>query len=112
MTRLASHVVVSGLIGAAQAVGGNGAVLARGDPDGGAMLVVLTSRGVGAGVFERLSSLSGGYFWHRVESCESSGSQSVAHFIAAKQRFDPDLWVIELDIPDVEQFIVDSLSQT
>lgn len=84
-------------------------VLVRGDPDAGALLLVLTTRGVIQRITERVSSISEGFTWNMVNSGDSANSQSVARFIDRKKRFDPDLWIIELDIPNAEQFIVDSL---
>lgn len=110
MARLPTSLVASGLIRAAEALGGNGTVLVRGDCDAGALLLVLTCRGVAPRLFERVSSLAGEYLWNPIKSGESLDPQRVAQLIDKKGRFDPDLWAVELDIPDVEQFIVDSLS--
>lgn len=112
MVRLPTGIVASGLIRAAEAVGGNGVVLAKGDPDAGALLLVLTCRGKDAVFLERVSSLDSGLRWNRRESRESIDSQTVARFVAEKKRFDRDLWALELDVADVEQFIVDSLAET
>jgi len=113
MPGLASRIVVAGLLRAAEGVGGNGAVLARGDGDSGALLVVLTTRGGSPLVLERLSGIDGGFAWNRSQAPdESAQNDSVARLIDEKKRFDRDLWVVELDIPDVEQFIVDSLAET
>lgn len=112
MARLPSHIVASGLIRAAQAAGGNGAVLAKGDPDAGALLVVLTCRGADPVLFERISDMTGEWRWNNPKSAESLDLQSVARFIDERKRFDRDIWALELDIPNVEQFIVESLAQT
>ncbi len=110
MGRLASHFVVSGLLRAAEALGGNGAILARGDRDAGALLLVLTTRGGAPKMMERVSALDGGFTWNQVESrSELRSNDSVARFVDEKKRFDRDIWVVELDIPNVEQFIADSL---
>lgn len=110
--RLPSGLVVGGLLRAAEAVGGNGAVLVKGDPDAGALLVVLTCRGADPIVMERVSSPAGGFTWNRMKSSESLDSQRVARLIDGKKRLDRDIWAVELDVPDVEQFIVDSLAGT
>lgn len=105
--------IVSGLLRAAEAVGGNGVVVKRGDSDAGALLVVLTTRGEQASMWERSSSIEGDFTWNQTKKRgESSTSDSVAQLIDEKKRFDRDIWVVELDIPNVQQFIVDSLGQT
>lgn len=106
-----SALSASGLLRAAEAAGGNGAVLARGDPDAGALLVVLTCRGSNPIILERRSQLTGDFTWNKpVISRESASEETVARLIDKKKRFDRDLWVLELDIPNVEQFIEDSLA--
>lgn len=113
MARLPSHLVVSGLLRAAEAAGGNGAILARGDRDVGALLVVMTRRGVAFGLFERISTIDRDFTWNQSHaSRESAFPDSVAQLIDEKKRFDRDIWVVELDVPDVERFIADSLAPT
>lgn len=84
-------------------------MLSKGDADAGALLLVLTTRGVVQEVLERVSSVTRGFTWNMVNSGDLADSQSVARFIDGKKRFDPDLWIVELDIPDAEHFIADSL---
>ena len=112
MTRLPSAIVTAGLLRAAEAVGGNGAVLAKGDPDGGALFVILTSRGTDPMIFERVSSMNGGFTWNNHNAGQTLDLQSVARFIDERKRFDRDLWIVELDIAEPEQFIADTLGGT
>ena len=49
--RLASSLIVSALMQRAQAEGGFAAVLAKGDPNAGAVLVILTERGAKQRIF-------------------------------------------------------------
>jgi hypothetical protein len=112
MSRLPTGIVASGLLRAAEAAGGNGVVLKRGDPDVGALLVVVTRRGADPRVLERLSALDGGLGWNLQNNGESISSGSVARLIDKKKRFDRDLWVLELDVADAEQFIALTFGQT
>lgn len=101
--RLASSVLVSGLIRRAEAEGGFGAVLAKGDPTAGAVAIVLAERGRKAGVLERMLQPDGSYAW------EPSGrglesEQDYADFLARRRKSDPDLWIVELDIASAERF--------
>lgn len=109
---LPSDIVAGGLLQAAQTVGGNGVVLLRGEASRGSVLVVLTKHGRAEVVLERILDGKGDYSWTRTQNSESLQSETVAQFIGKRKRFDPDIWVLELDVPDVERFIVDSLSQT
>ena len=98
--RLASSVLVGALIRQAEAQGGFGAVLAKGDASAGAIVVVLTSRGAEPRLYERILQPEGDYLWQR----STDESVEVPAFIARRRRFDPDLWVVELDIPAPERF--------
>ena len=98
--RLATSVLVSALLKKAEAEGGFGAVLARGDSTAGSVLVILVERGADPRFYERLLQPDGSYAWNTGNSAPTD----VPGFIARKRRFDPDLWVLELDIPVRERF--------
>jgi hypothetical protein len=98
--RLASSVLVSALIRQAEAEGGFGAVLAKGDATSGAVIVLLTERGANPTFYERILQADGVYAWQPT----AAESLDVPAFIARRRRFDPDSWVLELDIPAQERF--------
>jgi hypothetical protein len=102
--RLATSVLVSSLIRKAQAEGGFAALLAKGDPTAGSLLLILTERGADPRVLERVLQGSGSYSWQVVNSQISDKIGEVPDFIARRRRFDPDLWVLELDIPSADRF--------
>jgi hypothetical protein len=102
--RLATSVLVTALIRRAEAEGGFGAVLARGDSTAGAMLVILTERDSNSTLYERMLQRNGAYAWVASALQPSEKSEEVPQLIARRRRFDPDLWVIELDIPSIERF--------
>ena len=109
--RLRSEVEAASLLRRAQAEGGFATVIRRGDPDRGALLLVVTSRGRHVTCLERMLSLDSGYVWQRVGPAESSGSAGLADFLAKRTRFDEDLWAIELDIADPERFIAETTGE-
>jgi hypothetical protein len=102
--RLATGVLVSGLLRKAEAEGGFGAVLARGDSTAGSVLVILTERGANSILYERMPQPDGGYAWAPSPSQGTEKSEEVPQLVARRRRFDPDLWIIELDIPSIERF--------
>ena len=112
MSRLPTKLVASGLLRAAEATGGNGVVLAKGDPDAGALMLILTSRGADPRLYERVSSQEHGFTWNIAADEDSLTTERVARLIDSRKRFDADLWIVELDIPNAEQFLVDSLAET
>ena len=93
--RLAAGMLVSALIRRAEELGGNGAVLAKGDATAGAILIQLAERGVPGDLLERRLDQEGAYRWSPTgpDDAEQRGD-----YIARRRRGDPDLWVIELDV--------------
>ena len=109
--RLPAALEAAGLVRRAEATGDFAAILKKGDPDRGALLLVVSSRGRHVGCLERTLAADGGYRWASVGPIESSESQKVAEFLAQRTRFDADLWAIELDIADAERFIAETTAQ-
>lgn len=102
--RIAASVLASALIRKAEGEGGFGAVLAKGDATAGSILVILLERGGNPRLLERLLQPDGRYAWQEGGNQHIENSREVPEFIARRRRFDPDLWVIELDIPSAERF--------
>ena len=98
--RLASSVLVGALIRQAETEGGFAAVLAKGDADAGSILVVLTERGANMCLYERLLQPDGSYAW----SESPTGSEAISNLVVRRRRSDPDLWVLELDVPSQQRF--------
>ena len=94
--RLAAGLLVSALIRRAEEAGGSGMVLARGDATAGALLIQLAERGRPGALLERRLDPQGVYRWSPTGP-EADGERG--DYIARRRRGDPDLWVIELDVP-------------
>ena len=103
--RLPAHLEAAALIRRAEADGGFAAVLRKGDPDRGAMTVVIRERGDLHGLMERELGPDFTYGWSLRRLDATGDDDSVAGLIAKKEQFDPDFWLIELDIPQAERFI-------
>lgn len=101
--RLASSVLVSALIRRAEAGGGFGMVLAKGDPTAGAVAVILMERGERKLLLERLLQMDGDYAWEETGSSRS-GATAIDDRLARRRKYDPDLWIVELDIASAERF--------
>jgi hypothetical protein len=82
----------------------------KGDPDRGALLIFVGSRGRHVACLERALVADGSYSWRVVGPPESASSAEIADFLARRARFDGDLWAIELDIADPERFIAETTS--
>jgi hypothetical protein len=110
MTRLAASVEAAALLRRAEAEGGFSAILHKGDAERGSLLIVVRSRGTYVGCLERALRPDGAYGWQSVGPASSEGDDKVAQFLARRAEFDPDLWLIELDIAQPERFIAETTS--
>jgi hypothetical protein len=104
--RVASSVLVTALIRKAESEGGFAAVLSKGDETAGSILLLLTERGANPQILERLLQPDGRYVWGR----STGEAEEVPGFIARRRRFDPDLWVLELDVPSGERFAAEMIA--
>jgi hypothetical protein len=111
MARLTSSMLVWALMRQAQAAGGFAAVLAKGDATAGAVLVILTERGQKRSAFEQLLQPDGHYLWQDIGQSGQDEAQLNA-LIERRRKWDPDLWVLELDIPIAERFAAEMNSAT
>jgi len=109
--RLPPRLEVPAVLRRAESQGGFATVLGRGDPESGAMLLVVTSRGRHVGCLERILGMEGAYEWRTAGPAKTAESAEVASFLAKRRQFDPDLWLIELDIAEPERFIAETTSE-
>ena len=87
------------------------AVLRKGDADRGAIMLAVTTRGVHRALLERVLTAEGSYSWQTSWPKESSSSAEIADFLARRARFDPDSWLIELDVAQPERFIAETTGE-
>ena len=78
----------------------NGVVLHKGDPDAGGLLVVLRGR-QGLAIFSRITGADGEPAWLRAMGPQPLGEAEAEAYISRQTARDPDLWVIELEVPDL-----------
>jgi len=102
--RLPTSIIVGSLMRRAESEGGFAAVLAKGDSQAGSILVILTERGRKPRILERLLQPNGSYLWQDVRGEVAENTQETERFLARRKKFDPDLWLIELDIASPERF--------
>ena len=107
--RLPAHVEAGALIRRVEAEGGSAAVLKKGDPDRGALTLIVRERGEFRGILERELGSDFEYRWKLKKADEPLSSESLAVLIADKQRFDADFWLIELDTVAPERFIAETI---
>lgn len=106
--RLPARLEVSGLVRRIETEGGFATILQKGDAEGGSLLLIVGSRGRYFASLERILGISGAYEWRAAGPPESAGSEDLGSFLAKRTQFDPDLWIVELDIAEPERFIAET----
>jgi hypothetical protein len=109
--RLPAHLEAAGLLRQVEAEGGFGAILKRGDPDRGALILIVARRGEHHAVLERALDPNGSYRWQQVGPAAGADPKTLADWSQKRVRFDEDLWLIELDIPDPERFVAETTAK-
>lgn len=102
--RLAASVVATALMRQAEAEGGFAAVLSKGDPTAGAILVILAEKGRKLRIMERILQPDGVYAWQGTAPQALANEDQLKKFLDRRRKFDPDIWVLELDIASHERF--------
>ena len=109
--RLPAHLEASALVRGVEAEGGFGMILKKGDPDRGALVLLIASRGEHRACLERALSPDGKYRWQQVGPKAGADAEMLADWSQKRVRFDEDLWLIELDIAEPERFIVETTAE-
>ncbi len=102
--RLSASVLVTSLMRRAESLGGFAVVVNKGDATAGAVLVILTEKGRKQRILERVLQADSAYSWQDVGTQAAANEQEFAQFLDRRRSFDPDLWLIELDVPSAERF--------
>lgn len=107
--RLASGVLVNALVRRVNAAGGSAMILAKGDPEAGAILIVTLERGRNPRFFERGIAATGESALVRSGPDDADDSAASAYW-QRRRGNDPDLWVVELDVADAERFAAEMMT--
>lgn len=110
MARLAAGLLVNALVRRVNAAGGSAMVLAKGDAEAGAILVLALERGGDPGFFERGIGPDGVPVLVRAGPAEFPDDRAVTDYWQRRRSRDSDLWVIELDIAEAERFAAEALA--
>jgi hypothetical protein len=108
--RLPARVEVAAIMRRAQSEGGFATILHRGDPDRGAISLLVAEKGRVEAVLERQMAADFSYRWTKVPSSIALEGSGWREWVRNKSRIDPDCWLVELDIADAERFIAETTS--
>lgn len=105
--RLPTHLSVGALLRRVNDSGGLAMVRASGEPQGGALLILI-AEGRGLRAVERMRGLDDR------DALVPAGPHAddpaaVEEYWQNRRRRDPDLWVIELDVPHAERFVAETI---
>ncbi|WP_421836492.1 DUF1491 family protein [Novosphingobium sp.] len=108
--RLPAALEATALIRLAEANGGFGMVLHRGEPDSGTIvIVILNNQGFGqtlARAFERLPRADGTRGWAQSKAQDPENKAEFEEYLKRRVAQDRDLWIVELTIAEGEQLIL------
>jgi len=104
-SRLPAHLEVAGLIRAVEAAGGFATVVSRGERDAGTIALLTIERGHPARFWERMPQVDGSRPFLCTRSEDVEKQNEFSEYVARRGVQDPDLWIIELDIPQGERFV-------
>lgn len=103
--RLPARLEASALLRLTQSEGGFAAVLRKGEPDSGTLLVILTENGRNARLYERMPQADGTRAWHCNRKQDSENPEEFTEYLDRRARQDSDIWILELDIANGERLI-------
>jgi hypothetical protein len=98
--RIKAGIWVSMALRRGNASGRYGVVLRRGDADAGGILVVLRGQ-QGVSVLAPARTADGAPAWTRGTGRDPVDQAAADAYVARQVKFDPDLWVLEFESPDL-----------
>ncbi|GAN68028.1 DUF1491 family protein [Acetobacter orleanensis] len=98
--RLRSDIVARALLRQCGQDGRSAMLLKRGDADAGGILVVLLGREDKAVVLSQTRTAAGDAAWLKSSGDTPLSAEKTQTYLDRQLRYDPDLWVLEVEAPD------------
>lgn len=105
--RITSKMLIGALRRQVESAGGHATILSKGDEISGAILLALAHRGAVHGLRERGLAPDGGYRWVEAGPDDIADPQILADYLERRRKFDPDIWVVEIDLDEPEAWLAD-----
>jgi hypothetical protein len=106
--RLPAKIEAAAIMRRVESTGGFATMIQRGDPDRGAITLLVSERGQIAAVLERQLDTDFTYQWADLSADRPFTEASWRDFLEKKRKFDPDFWAIELDVADAQRFVAET----
>ena len=110
--RLPAKLEASALMRQVQSNGGFATIIKHGDDDSGVLILVIVERGLPKALVERRMSSDFSQKWAVGAISDNADSEKFREIIENRTRFDPDCWIIELDVADAERFIAETIASS
>jgi len=110
--RLPARLEATALMRQVQGDGGFATIIKRGDETRGALALLIAERGVPKALIERRMGTEFAYRWTVVARFAVTEPEKFRESTTNLTRFDPDCWLIELDVADAERFIAETIAST
>lgn len=103
--RLPARIEVAAIRRLAESMGGFATVLGRGERDAGAIAIVLHGRDRPSRLYERLPTIAGDRAFELTLEAPEGNPGQFEDRLRKRRASDPDLWLIEVDVPEWERFV-------
>jgi len=103
--RLATGLWVSALRRRVEAAGGFAMVIAKGDPEAGAVLLLLRDQNGEVSALSKVNAGDGKTSWQVLFDKRDDADEAIREAIEKRKQYDPDIWIVELDVADPARFI-------
>ena len=109
--RLTTRMLVGAIRRRVEALGGSAMVLARGDETSGAVMLALAREGATWKLLQRGLGPEGDYAWVATGPAKEEGQEAIDAYIERQRGYDPDLWVVEIDLPGAEEWLPEMIGE-
>ena len=106
---LTTRLWVSALVRRANDAGDFATILRKGEESAGQVIVVARRRDGHVQVFTRTMNARGAYSWTVAAEAAQDELAKINEYLDRQARYDPDVWIVELDTGNPERFIDDEL---
>lgn len=103
--RLAPGVWVGALRRRVEAAGGFATVLVKGNPDAGTVLLLLRKENGAISAISMVNTGTGETAWQTIFENRQDTDEQVSQILDKRRQYDPDMWIVELDVADPARFI-------
>lgn len=107
--RLTAKLAVSALVRRANVLGDFATVAKKGDETAGQIILVARRRSGEVQVFTRTMNQQGAYAWTIAAEANQDELTKINEYLERQSRYDPDLWIVELDTDNPERLVADEL---